>query len=74
VLTEAAVSRILFDGGETGKDLVANGLEFVHGGKTYTVSAEKEIILSAGQALEYISLKYVYLSVQLQHYQVTPDT
>lgn len=48
VLAEAVVSRILFDSGKKGSNITATGLEFVHGGKTYTVHARKEIILSAG--------------------------
>lgn len=47
VLTEAVVSRILFDDGD-GKDITATGLEFIHDGKTYKVMAKKEVILSAG--------------------------
>jgi hypothetical protein len=49
VLTEAVVSRILFDGGEAGKDITATGLEFIHNEEKYTVHVQKEIILSAGQ-------------------------
>jgi hypothetical protein len=49
VLTDALVSRILFGDGEASKDITATGLEFIHGGKMYTVHVQKEIILSAGQ-------------------------
>jgi hypothetical protein len=32
----------------SGIDLTANGVEFIHGGKTLKVYAKKEVILSAG--------------------------
>ena len=43
VLTEAQATKIL---GIENKQ--ADGVEFVHGGKKYTVSAKKEVVLSAG--------------------------
>lgn len=48
ILTEATVSRVLFADGIAGKNLIANGVEFIHGGKTMKVHANKEVILSAG--------------------------
>ena len=48
VLTEALASRILFDDKTSGDDVVANGVEFIHGGKTYTVKVNKEVVVSAG--------------------------
>ncbi|KAG6864717.1 hypothetical protein C0991_007670 [Blastosporella zonata] len=49
VLTQAAVSRVIFaerlDGTD---DLTATGVEFLHQGQTYTLDARKEVILSAG--------------------------
>ncbi|KAJ7290529.1 GMC oxidoreductase [Mycena rebaudengoi] len=47
VLTEAIVARVLF-ADVSGIDLTANGVEFIHGGKTLKVYAKKEVILSAG--------------------------
>lgn len=48
VLTEAFVSRILFADSEANKEVTATGVEFTHAGKTYTVKANKEVVLSAG--------------------------
>lgn len=49
VLTNALVSRVLFaDSNADGEDLTATGVEFIHGGHSYTVNAHKEVILSAG--------------------------
>lgn len=48
VLTEALVSRILFDDCDVGKDVTATGVEFIHDGQTYKVMATKEVVLSAG--------------------------
>ncbi|KAG6839725.1 hypothetical protein C0991_012260, partial [Blastosporella zonata] len=49
VLTQARVSRITFAErlNET-NDLTAAGVEFLHQGQTYTLHAQKEVILSAG--------------------------
>ena len=46
VLTEAYVTRVLTSQKEGG--LVATGVEFTRGDKTYTVKAKKEVLLSAG--------------------------
>lgn len=54
MLTEAFVSRILFGTDEAGKDVTATGVEFLYGGKTYVVHAQKEIILSAGQVYGFL--------------------
>ncbi|KZP27962.1 GMC oxidoreductase [Athelia psychrophila] len=48
VLCEAHVSRILFADAKGKEDITATGVEFIHGGKTYTVNVKKEVILSAG--------------------------
>lgn len=48
VLTEAHAARVLFADETVGNDLVATGVDFIHDGKTYTVHAKKEVILSAG--------------------------
>ncbi|KAF8958575.1 GMC oxidoreductase [Flammula alnicola] len=48
VLTDALVSHIIFGDALKGQDLTATGVEFIHGGKLYTVKANKEVILSAG--------------------------
>ncbi|TKA79948.1 hypothetical protein B0A49_01278 [Cryomyces minteri] len=42
VLTEAHAAKVILDGDE------AKGVEFIHGGKTYTANASREVILSAG--------------------------
>ncbi|KAF7345021.1 GMC oxidoreductase [Mycena venus] len=48
VLTEATVTRILFDDVVTGQQLTATGVEFVNNKGTCQVYAEREVILSAG--------------------------
>jgi hypothetical protein len=49
VVTEATVSRVLFDRTTSDDDdLTAIGAEFIFNGKTYTVKCNKEVILSAG--------------------------
>lgn len=45
VLTEAAVSRIVFGG----KGKKATAVEFVSAGKTYTVGVRKEVVMAAGE-------------------------
>ncbi|TFY63799.1 hypothetical protein EVJ58_g3033 [Rhodofomes roseus] len=48
VLTEAIGAKVLFDDAKDGEDLVATGVEFIHGGKTYKAYANKEVVLAAG--------------------------
>ena len=48
VLTEAFASRIIFADANGNADIIATGVEFIHGGKTYAVHAKKEVVLSAG--------------------------
>ncbi|KZT66296.1 GMC oxidoreductase [Daedalea quercina L-15889] len=48
VLTEANVARILLDGEESSGGVIATGVEFTHGGKTYSVKVNKEVVVSAG--------------------------
>ncbi|KAJ7157930.1 GMC oxidoreductase [Mycena crocata] len=48
VLTEATVTRILFEDAIGGRDLTATGVEFMHEGRTFQVNAKTEVILSAG--------------------------
>ncbi|KAH9928307.1 GMC oxidoreductase [Fomitopsis serialis] len=48
VLTEATGAKILFDDAKDGEDLVATGVEFIHGGKTYKAYANKEVVLAGG--------------------------
>ncbi|KAJ7780128.1 GMC oxidoreductase [Mycena maculata] len=48
VLTDAMVTRILFDEANVGKHLTAKGVEYVHNRLTCTVNAKIEVILSAG--------------------------
>ena len=45
MLTEASVTRILTK--KEGEEAGATGVEFKHGGKTYTVNVGKEAILSS---------------------------
>jgi choline dehydrogenase-like flavoprotein len=48
VLVGAQATKIEF---KSSKKLKATGVEFVAGGKTYFISARKEVILSAGWSL-----------------------
>ncbi|EPS94467.1 hypothetical protein FOMPIDRAFT_152880 [Fomitopsis schrenkii] len=48
VLTEALAARILFDDKPSSDGVVANGVEFIHGGKTYSVKVNREVVVSAG--------------------------
>lgn len=48
VLTEANATRILFSESRVKGDLVASGVEFVHGGVSHVVNANKEVVLCAG--------------------------
>ncbi|KAJ6562868.1 GMC oxidoreductase [Mycena vulgaris] len=48
VLTEATVARVVFDDAINGQSLTATGVEFVHGGRTFHVNVNREVILSAG--------------------------
>ncbi|SAM80724.1 related to Glucose dehydrogenase [acceptor] precursor [Ustilago bromivora] len=48
VITGAHASKIVFDSNSADGDLVATGVEFIVDGKTYTVKAKKEIVVSGG--------------------------
>ena len=50
VLTGADAARVVFDDGSRNSSagLVARGVEFIAGGRNYTVLARREVILSAG--------------------------
>ncbi|KAG5734171.1 hypothetical protein E4T56_gene1404 [Termitomyces sp. T112] len=48
VLTQALVCRVLFAQDSSGGDLIATGVEFIHQGTKHVLSANKEVILSAG--------------------------
>ncbi|KAI9807242.1 MAG: hypothetical protein M1825_005960 [Sarcosagium campestre] len=49
VITGALANKIIFqDHPSNGEPLVASGLSFTHGGKTYEIEAKREVILSAG--------------------------
>ncbi|KAG6900568.1 hypothetical protein C0993_008722 [Termitomyces sp. T159_Od127] len=48
VLTKALVCRILFAQKRNIGDLVATGVEFIHQNTKYIISADREVILSAG--------------------------
>jgi hypothetical protein len=52
VLTESQATRVVFDTAKSSTGLlVAKSVEVSRGGKLETVSAKKEIILSAGKAI-----------------------
>ncbi|KAJ7108233.1 GMC oxidoreductase [Mycena epipterygia] len=48
ILTEAMAARVTFADAVAGQELKATGVEFIHGGKTFHVSAKDEVVLSAG--------------------------
>jgi choline dehydrogenase-like flavoprotein len=48
VLTEALVSKINWLPKKIGGKVVASGVHFISGGKEYTVSAKREVIISCG--------------------------
>ncbi|KAJ7688612.1 GMC oxidoreductase [Mycena rosella] len=48
VLTDSTVTRVIFNEAIASQDLTATGVEFVHGGRSFHVSAKREVILSAG--------------------------
>ncbi|KAJ7466573.1 GMC oxidoreductase [Mycena galericulata] len=48
VLTEAMVTRILFDDAKIGEPLTAIGVEYVHNASTIQAKVNSEVILSAG--------------------------
>ncbi|KAJ7145705.1 GMC oxidoreductase [Mycena epipterygia] len=48
VLTDATITRIVFNDPISGQNLTATGVEFVHSARTYHVNAKCEVILSAG--------------------------
>ncbi|KAH8099870.1 GMC oxidoreductase [Cristinia sonorae] len=48
VLIDANVSQIIFNEVKEGGDLVASGVQFIHGGQTYIVNATKDVVVSAG--------------------------
>jgi choline dehydrogenase-like flavoprotein len=54
-VTNAAVSKILFDGRR------AKAVEFQSGGKTYTVAVTKEVVLAAGTMMLDSLEDYVFL-------------
>ncbi|KAF8958583.1 GMC oxidoreductase [Flammula alnicola] len=48
VLTDSLVSRVIFEITLDGQELLATGVEFMHGDESYTVKVNREVILSAG--------------------------
>ncbi|KAJ7688605.1 GMC oxidoreductase, partial [Mycena rosella] len=48
VLTDAMVTRILFNDASVGQNLTATGVEFIYNQHTFQVNAKCEVILSAG--------------------------
>ena len=49
VLIGSLASRILFRTSPDSSPLVADGVEFIHSGKRYSVAARREVILCAGK-------------------------
>ncbi|KAF8632495.1 hypothetical protein AX15_001862 [Amanita polypyramis BW_CC] len=48
IITDAHVTRVLFDGEKRGGKLVANGAEYSKEGRIFAVSAKKEVIICGG--------------------------
>ncbi|KAH9481035.1 Dehydrogenase [Psilocybe cubensis] len=48
VLTQALVSRVLFQPARTGQDRTISGVEFLCGGRIYRIKADREVVLCAG--------------------------
>lgn len=48
VLTSALVAKINWSTTKSGSNVVASGVTFISGGTTYTVKANKEVIISGG--------------------------
>ena len=48
VLTSALVAKIIWAADKQAGSVIASGVTFISGGKTYTVKARKEVIISGG--------------------------
>lgn len=48
-ITGARVTRVVFRPKSDAEELVADGLEYVQDGETYTILAKKEVIICAGK-------------------------
>jgi choline dehydrogenase-like flavoprotein len=68
VLTGALATKLVWKSSTLNSSAVtASGVQFTVGGKTYTVNAAKEVILSAGGYFDYcLSLPIAYLWIQVR--------
>ncbi|KAG4432832.1 hypothetical protein IFR05_011697 [Cadophora sp. M221] len=68
VLTQAHVSRIIFEGSQ------ASGVAFIHDEKNYSISAKREVILSAGnmQSPQILELSGIGASDVLRQHGISP--
>ncbi|KAB5589854.1 Glucose oxidase-like protein [Ceratobasidium theobromae] len=74
VLTGAQATKIKFSSTLVGGNVVATGVSFVSNSATYTVTARKEVILSAGalQSPQLLELSGIGNPSILQQYGITP--
>lgn len=74
ILTGAQVTKIIFDEQKDGGELVARSVQFQAGGQLLAVSAQKEIILSAGafQTPQVLELSGIGDATLLKSVGVTP--
>ena len=69
VLTEALVTKLVVsDAGEV------TGVEFLHSGRSHTVNAKKEVVLSAGVVCPILSHGKSAIFANLQPDQITPSS
>lgn len=73
VLTSALVSKVNLEINLAG-EYVATGVDFIHGGETYTVGAAKEVIISAGSVNtpQVLELSGIGNSTLLESHGITP--
>lgn len=60
VLTGAQATKIKFSSTLVGGNVVATGVSFVSNSATYTVTARKEVILSAGELVSGVRAPYSF--------------
>lgn len=72
VVTGALVEKIILD--QKGQDVVASGVRFMKDQKTFTVSAQRDVILAAGttQTPQILELSGIGRSSVLQAHGITP--